>query len=210
MSVASKLWAGRFSQETDALVHQFNASLAFDARLWAYDIRGSIAHVKMLGECGIIPASESQQIAQGLDQLAADLHSGAAALPADAEDVHMAVETLLTRRLGPVAGKLHTARSRNDQVATDLRLYVKDAVTEGARPHRGSPRDACRAGRKASRHAAAGYDPHAACAAGAIGASLARLLLDADARRWAIGGRAAPDGCAAARGRGAGRDDVPD
>lgn len=128
MSTAPKLWAGRFAQETDALVHQFNASLAFDARLWPYDIIGSVAHVKMLGACGIIPQLEAQAIADGLNALAEDLKSGAAELPADAEDVHMAVETLLTQRLGPVAGKLHTARSRNDQVATDIRLYAKDAV----------------------------------------------------------------------------------
>jgi argininosuccinate lyase len=125
---APKLWAGRFAQETDALVHQFNASLRFDQRLWPYDIQGSIAHVKMLGECGIIPLSDAETIATGLETLAADLASGAATLNPDAEDVHMAVETLLTERLGPVAGKLHTARSRNDQVATDIRLYVRDAI----------------------------------------------------------------------------------
>lgn len=130
MSSAPKLWAGRFSQETDALVHQFNASLTFDARLWPYDIQGSIAHVKMLGDCGIIPSSDADRIREGLEQLAADLGSGAAQLPPDAEDVHMAVETLLTQRLGPVAGKLHTARSRNDQVATDIRLYVRDAIAD--------------------------------------------------------------------------------
>ena len=128
MSSSPKLWAGRFSQETDALVHQFNASLRFDHVLWPYDIQGSRAHVKMLGECGIIPESEAQTIADGLETLAADLESGAARLNPDAEDVHMAVESLLTERLGPVAGKLHTARSRNDQVATDIRLYVKDAI----------------------------------------------------------------------------------
>jgi len=127
-SSAPKLWAGRFAQETDALVHQFNASLPFDQRLWPYDIQGSIAHVKMLGECGIIPADEAVLIQNGLQALAADLESGAAALHPDAEDVHMAVETRLTERLGPVAGKLHTARSRNDQVATDLRLYVREAI----------------------------------------------------------------------------------
>ena len=125
---APKLWAGRFSQETDALVHQFNASLSFDRRLWPYDILGSISHVKMLGECGIIPQAEAELIAEGLETLARDLQSGAAELNPDAEDVHMAVESLLTARLGPVAGKLHTARSRNDQVATDLRLYVRDAI----------------------------------------------------------------------------------
>ncbi len=127
-SSAPKLWAGRFAQETDALVHRFNASLRFDQRLWPYDIRGSIAHVQMLGECGIIPEYEAQTIADGLGTLAGDLEAGAATLNPDAEDVHMAVETLLTERLGPVAGKLHTARSRNDQVATDLRLYVREAI----------------------------------------------------------------------------------
>ena len=128
MSSAPKLWAGRFSQETDALVHEFNASLSFDKRLWPSDILGSIAHVKMLGECGIIPQAEAETIAEGLETLAKDLESGRATLNAEAEDVHMAVESLLTERLGPAAGKLHTARSRNDQVATDLRLYVRDAV----------------------------------------------------------------------------------
>ena len=127
-SSAPKLWAGRFAQDTDALVHQFNASLAFDQRLWPYDIEGSIAHVKMLGECGIIAREDAQAIAAGLEALAADLHSGVAALDPAAEDVHMAVEALLTARLGPVAGTLHTARSRNDQVATDLRLYVREAI----------------------------------------------------------------------------------
>ncbi|BDI28624.1 argininosuccinate lyase [Capsulimonas corticalis] len=127
---APKLWAGRFSQETDALVHQFNASLSFDRRLWPYDIQGSLAHVKMLGKCGIIPAEDSQTIVAGLETLAADLETGTAALDPGAEDVHMAVESLLTQRLGPVAGKLHTARSRNDQVATDIRLYVKDALAD--------------------------------------------------------------------------------
>jgi len=130
MTNAPKLWAGRFSQETDALVHRFNASLSFDTRLWPYDIEGSIAHVNMLGACGIIPQSEAQTIAQGLQSLADDLGAGRAELPAGAEDVHMGVETLLTERLGPVAGKLHTARSRNDQVATDLRLYARAAVGE--------------------------------------------------------------------------------
>jgi len=130
MTNAPKLWAGRFSQETDALVHRFNASLTFDRRLWPHDIRGSIAHVNMLGACGIISEGEAQTIAEGLQSLADDLGAGRAHLPPGAEDVHMGVETLLTERLGPVAGKLHTARSRNDQVATDLRLYAREAVQE--------------------------------------------------------------------------------
>ena len=140
MSSSLKLWAGRFAQETDALVHQFNASLSFDRRLWPYDIQGSIAHVKMLGECGIIPVDEAETIQSGLQTLASDLASGAATLHPDAEDVHMAVETLLTERLGPVAGKLHTARSRNDQVATDLRLYVRETI-DGLRDQIGAMQD---------------------------------------------------------------------
>ena len=139
-SPAPKLWAGRFSQETDALVHQFNASLHFDRCLWPFDIQGSIAHVKMLGECGIIPVEEADAIQNGLEELRTDLMAGTAQLHPDAEDVHMAVETLLTERLGPVAGKLHTARSRNDQVATDLRLYVREAI-DGLRERIGCVQD---------------------------------------------------------------------
>ena len=126
----AKLWAGRFSQETDALVHEFNASLRFDKRMWRQDIAGSIAHVKMLGARGIIPAADSQTIVDGLESLAVDLDAGTAELPAGAEDVHMAVESLLKERIGTVAGKLHTARSRNDQVATDVRLWLKQALLE--------------------------------------------------------------------------------
>jgi len=125
-----KLWAGRFSQETDALVHEFNASLRFDRRLWRHDITGSIAHVKMLGARGIIPPADSQTIVNGLESLAIDLDAGTVDLPAGAEDVHMAVESLLKERIGAVAGRLHTARSRNDQVATDIRLWTKQALLE--------------------------------------------------------------------------------
>lgn len=122
----NKLWGGRFAGQTDALIERLNNSLAFDARLWKHDIQGSLAHVAMLGATGIIPTEEAEQIADGLKQLQADLESGKAELPADAEDVHTAVEGLLRERLGPVAGKLHTARSRNDQIATDVRLYLRD------------------------------------------------------------------------------------
>ncbi len=128
MTVTPKLWAGRFSSETDALVHRFNASITVDSRLWPYDIRGSVAHVTMLGRQGIIPETEAELIAEGLRSLADDLESGAVELNPGAEDVHMGVESLLTERLGPVAGKLHTARSRNDQVATDIRLFLRDAI----------------------------------------------------------------------------------
>jgi len=121
-----KLWGGRFDGATDALVERLNNSLAFDSRLWQQDIRGSIAHAFMLGHTGVIPFAEATEIADGLQGLFEDLESGALELPADAEDVHTAVEGLLRERIGPVAGKLHTARSRNDQIATDIRLYLRD------------------------------------------------------------------------------------
>jgi argininosuccinate lyase len=125
-----KLWGGRFAGATDALIELLNNSLAFDARLWRQDIRGSIAHVLMLGATGIIPSGEASEIADGLQALFEDIESGAATLPPAAEDVHTAVEGLLRERIGPVAGKLHTARSRNDQVATDVRLYLRDECIE--------------------------------------------------------------------------------
>ncbi|HEX5325022.1 MAG TPA: argininosuccinate lyase [Capsulimonadaceae bacterium] len=125
-----KLWGGRFSEETDALVNHFNASIAFDQRLWRHDIKGSLAHVKMLGNCGIITPAEAQEIAKGLLAVQADLESGKSVFSEEAEDVHMNVETLLREKIGPVAGKLHTGRSRNDQVATDIRLWLKDEIGE--------------------------------------------------------------------------------
>jgi argininosuccinate lyase len=122
------LWGGRFEGETDALVYQFNQSLPFDRRLWREDITGSIAHAKMLAKQGIIEVEDGIVIVAGLEALRDDLASGAAKLPDDAEDIHSAVETMLKERIGAVAGKLHTARSRNDQVATDIRLWLKAGV----------------------------------------------------------------------------------
>lgn len=120
-----KLWGGRFEGATDALIERLNNSLVFDGRLWRQDIQGSIAHVTMLGATGVIPAEEAAQIADGLRDLERDLECGTVLLPEEAEDVHTAVEGLLRERIGPVAGKLHTARSRNDQIATDVRLYLR-------------------------------------------------------------------------------------
>jgi len=123
-----KLWGGRFEGETDALIEQLNNSLVFDARMWRQDIDGSIAHARMLGSTGILTETEAVTLVDGLEALAADITAGVTSLPPDAEDVHTAVEGLLRERLGPVAGKLHTARSRNDQVATDVRLYLRESV----------------------------------------------------------------------------------
>ncbi|CEK17668.1 argininosuccinate lyase [Chthonomonas calidirosea] len=121
-----KLWGGRFEGETDALIAQLNSSLPFDRRLWRQDIQGSIAHATMLGATGILPQEEAMKIVEGLKALEQELAEGRVALPEDAEDVHTAIESLLYERIGDVAGKLHTARSRNDQVTTDLRLYLRD------------------------------------------------------------------------------------
>lgn len=116
------LWAGRFSKEIDAGVNAFNSSISFDARMYRQDIEGSIAHATMLGDCGIIPKEDSVQIIQGLKEILADLDSGKLEFDPNAEDIHMFVEAELTKRYGDVGKRLHTSRSRNDQVALDLRL----------------------------------------------------------------------------------------
>jgi argininosuccinate lyase len=124
-----KLWGGRFSKAADETIEAFTASLPFDRRMAVQDVRGSIAHARMLGACGIIPTAEAAQIEQGLGEIMAALEAGTLE-PAGAEDIHTFVEQELTRRIGAVAGKLHTARSRNDQVATDTRMYLKEVVAE--------------------------------------------------------------------------------
>ena len=127
------LWAGRFSKEVDETVNAFNSSISFDARMFAQDIRGSIAHATMLGDCGVIEKSESEAIIAGLREILADLQSGALEFDPNAEDIHMFVEAELTKRLGSTGKRLHTARSRNDQVALDIRLYLRDEINEVAR-----------------------------------------------------------------------------
>ncbi|MDP4152002.1 MAG: argininosuccinate lyase [Bacillota bacterium] len=125
-----KLWAGRFQKDTDKQVNDFNSSISFDARLYREDISGSIAHATMLGECGIITPDESAQIIEGLKGILADIESGKVEFTVDAEDIHMNIETLLTQRIGDTGKKLHTARSRNDQVALDMRIYMKKETKE--------------------------------------------------------------------------------
>ncbi|MBQ2264392.1 MAG: argininosuccinate lyase [Oscillospiraceae bacterium] len=124
------LWAGRFSKEVDETVNAFNSSIAFDARMYEQDIRGSIAHATMLGDCGVIEKSESETIIAGLREILADLQEGRLMFDPNAEDIHMFVEAELTKRLGSTGKRLHTARSRNDQVALDIRLYLRDEIAE--------------------------------------------------------------------------------
>ena len=115
-----KLWAGRFSKEIDKKTNDFNSSISFDSRMYREDIEGSIAHAEMIGECGIIDKSESAAIIEGLKGILADIDSGKLTIDPNAEDIHTFIEGELTQRLGQTGKRLHTARSRNDQVAVDI------------------------------------------------------------------------------------------
>jgi argininosuccinate lyase len=126
----SKLWGGRFAKQTDSLVHQFNASIGFDVRLYDEDITGSIAWAQGLAGAGILTESEADTIIAGLEQVRGEFAAGSFVFAPDDEDVHTAVERRLTEIVGSVGGKLHTGRSRNDQVATDFRLWIMRACDE--------------------------------------------------------------------------------
>ncbi|MBT3922068.1 MAG: argininosuccinate lyase [Nitrospina sp.] len=125
-----KLWGGRFKQSTDALMETFSASISFDKRLYACDIEGSIAHCKMLARCKIISSPESQKIQKGLKRILRECEEGRFQFSDKLEDIHMNIESRLREIIGPTAGKLHTARSRNDQVCLDIRLYLRNEVDE--------------------------------------------------------------------------------
>ncbi len=123
-----KLWSGRFSTDTDELVDEFNASIHFDKRFYPYDIQGSIAHATMLGTVGIIDKKDADLIVETLKEIKVDFDKGLIEFKTADEDIHMAIESELTKRIGDAGKKLHTARSRNDQVALDFRLYLKDEI----------------------------------------------------------------------------------
>jgi argininosuccinate lyase len=125
-----KLWGGRFAESTSALVEQFSESVSFDARLYRQDIAGSQAHARMLGKIGVLTAADTEAIVAGLDAIRADIEAGRFEWSTALEDVHMNIEARLTERIGDAGKRLHTGRSRNDQVATDLRLYVRDAIDD--------------------------------------------------------------------------------
>ena len=126
----AKMWAGRTAGNTDKIADDFNSSISFDCRMYKQDIEGSIAHAAMLGAKGIISAKDAQTLIEALGGIAADLASGALEFDPDCEDIHMFVEQVLTERIGDVGKKLHTARSRNDQVALDLRMYLREETGE--------------------------------------------------------------------------------
>ena len=119
-----KLWTGRFQKEISKTTNDFNSSISFDSRMYKEDITGSIAHATMLGECGIIDKEQSEIICKGLEEILTDIESGKLEIDMEAEDIHTFIEGELTKRLGDAGKRLHTARSRNDQVALDIRLYL--------------------------------------------------------------------------------------
>jgi len=128
--MGNKMWGGRFASAADAIMAEINASIDFDKRLYRQDIAGSKAHAAMLADCGILTRAEADTIAAGLDQVEQEIAEDRFAFSRELEDIHMNVESRLAELIGPAAGKLHTARSRNDQVATDLRLYIRDALDD--------------------------------------------------------------------------------
>lgn len=129
LTFMEKLWAGRFKEKTEKMVENFTSSLSFDVRLWKYDIEGSMAHVTMLGRQKIIPGKDVELILRGLDEINKEIQEGKFRFYENLEDVHMNIEHALIKKIGPVGGKLHTARSRNDQVALDLRLFLRDEIS---------------------------------------------------------------------------------
>lgn len=124
------MWAGRFQKQLNSRVNDFNSSIHFDCRMYKQDIKGSIAHVTMLGKCGIISEDDTALIRKTLGEILDDLDAGTLEFDMNAEDIHMFIESELTARIGDVGKRLHTARSRNDQVALDLRLYLRDEIAE--------------------------------------------------------------------------------
>lgn len=125
-----KLWGGRFTKETNQLVHNFNESLSFDQKFYRQDIRGSVAHVAMLARQGIISEEDKDKITEGLLGILEDIENGALTISPGAEDIHSFVEETLTERIGQAGKRLHTGRSRNDQVALDMKLYTRDEIKE--------------------------------------------------------------------------------
>lgn len=127
---SKKLWGGRFTEQTSKIVEEYTESISFDKRLWKHDIAGSMAHAKMLAKQGIISKKDASQIAKGLREIGREIESGTFRFSQELEDIHMNIEAALTERIGAAGGRLHTARSRNDQVALDLRLYLRDETQQ--------------------------------------------------------------------------------
>src|ERR1700756_5492027 len=128
--MSNKMWGGRFGESPAAIMEEINASIDFDRHLYRQDIAASKAHAAMLAKTGIISAQDAKRIAHGLDTILSEIEAGKFTFKRALEDIHMNVESRLSELIGPAAGRLHTARSRNDQVATDFRLWVRDTINE--------------------------------------------------------------------------------
>ena len=187
------MWGGRFGSGPDPIMEDINASIHFDRHLYRQDIAASKAHAAMLAKKGIITAQDAKQIAHGLDTILSEIEGGKFTFKRALEDIHMNVESRLGELIGPAAGRLHTARSRNDQVATDFRLWVRDAIDEIDVSARRLSARARRKGARACRHRHAGLHPSATGAAGDVRPSSAGLCRD---------GRRATAAVSPMRGRG--------
>jgi argininosuccinate lyase len=151
------MWKGRFKEETAALLQRYSESVSFDWRLWRHDIEGSIAHSAALEKAGLLTGAERESIVRGLREIGAEIESGRFPFRQELEDIHMNIESELTRRIGPAGGKLHTARSRNDQVALDLRLYLREECEQICALLRGLQRALIGFGRRSGQTVIPGY-----------------------------------------------------
>ena len=204
-----KMWGGTFSEPPDALAYRFNSSLPFDQRLWEVDIQGSVAWAGALARAGVVAAAEAEQIQAGLRLVQAEFAGGKFAFVSLDEDIHTAVERRLGELIGPVAGKLHTGRSRNDQVATDFRLWVMAAEERVAVHLRGLQSGVGRASRAAHRDTAAWLHALSARTANQLWPLATEPLLGARARRRSLA-RIAGRGLGVSAGqRGAGGHRLP-
>ncbi len=203
-------WSGRFSEPATELVQRFTASVSFDRRLAEFDIEGSIAHARMLHAVGIIGKSDLAAIEKGLAQIRSEIRDGRFPWSEQHEDVHFNIERRLTDLVGEPGKRLHTARSRNDQVATDVRLYLRAAIDQVLATHQVRAARAARPRRRARRDRDAGLHAPAGSAAGDLRPSPAGLLRDARARRAAACRLPQAGEPAAARRGGACRHLVPD
>ena len=208
--MSNTMWGGRFTGRPAEAMEEINASIDFDRKLAAQDIAGSEAHLAMLARQGIVEAADAEAIAKGLAQVKGEIEAGTFSFSRALEDIHMNVESRLAEIVGPAAGRLHTARSRNDQVAVDFRLWVRDAIDAVLRPDRPVATRARRPCARQRRHGHAGLHPSAIGAAGHLRPSSPRLCRDAGARRGALQGRAQAPQRMSARRRGARRHLVSD
>ena len=182
----NKMWGGRFKSGPAAIMEEINTSIDIDKRLWVHDLEGSDAHAAMLAASRIIGKADADAIRKGLKTIGREIRSGKFPFRREFEDIHMNVEARLAELIGEAAGRLHTARSRNDQVATDFRLFVREACAHADKGLLELQRALRQAGPEAREDDHARLHPHAAGAAGHVRASLPRLRRDVRARPRAL------------------------